>query len=152
MIEAKLDYKTKLGDLLVLSRKKPSIEVTCSMSTVWWNVPDITHRTYANSKTKLPADPLGGTLVKFSLSNFLDAAIADPMRYGTNGMLTLMAAFHGNLRLKDGDTPTTVRTWELLDLATTQHQSNPDKSLDLTALAEQAAKIDKSLMRGHKLV
>jgi hypothetical protein len=82
-------------------------------NTVWWtcNRDDL----YKKRGVSIPTGPRGEALLELDVKDFLEAAEQNPEQYGKHGLDALAAAFHGHIRVKDGDKaglPTTVTSWD----------------------------------------
>ncbi len=78
--------------------------------TMWWS-----HRSSDTFRKKgefVPCDPRGGVLYQAPLRAFVEAARANPIKYGKHGLKTFVAAHNDNCRLSlEDDRPTAFASW-----------------------------------------
>jgi hypothetical protein len=76
-----------------------SRQCVCALYTPWWSLYDPAWMPYTRPDCGLPCDPRGSVLVRYDLQPFWQAALSNPLHYGSHGIMALVAAFHMNLEV-----------------------------------------------------
>ncbi len=108
--------ETTLAHIEMLAAADPEATVWWAVGTCWWttNGEDLSKLPPGSSGHGLPCDPRGSVLLMGQVGRFLASAKANPVHYGTQGLQTLMAAHHGNVRLDYGR-PWSLESWSEYD-------------------------------------
>ncbi len=96
-----------------------------AVGTTWWTVRTSDVGTKGPGRPNgLPCDPRGSVLMQADALDFLREAEANADHYGSHGLVTFLAAFHGNLVVEL--LPTSLGSWGLVNEAVERavHQAN----------------------------